>query len=236
MTIGVLFQAYPYLFTNIVSFLIFVVGGRLILPKRHWGVMMICGALNAPCFPFLIFLENEYWNPVRVGGWILGVEDILCSFMVAAMPWFVIAMSFGRRIKLPDKLKIFWPRYRIIAGISVIIFLLCYLAGLKGMTSLLTACGSVAALLLLWKKERWLFALGGIVGFTVIYLVLVRIYFFIWPEFVLQWNMQSFWGGLILGIPLGEIAWAPIFGAYWPLFMMHILDLQNEPLPSQTGP
>ena len=235
MTIGALFQAYPYLFTNIASFMIFVIGGRWILQKNHWRLMMICGALNAPCFPFLIFLENEYWNPVRVGGWILGVEDILCSFMVAVISWFVIAMSFGRRIKLPDKLTILWPRYRIIAGISVIIFLLCYLAGLKGMTSLLTACGSVAALLLLWKKERWPFALVGIAGFSVIYLVLVSIYFFIWPEFVLQRNTQAFWGGLILGIPLGEIAWASIFGAYWPLFMMHILDLQNEPFLSQTG-
>jgi len=46
--------------------------------------------------------------------------------------------------------------------------------------------------------------------------------------------MLTFSGGLmILGIPLGEIAWASIFGAYWPLFMMHILDLQNDPFPSQ---
>ena len=242
MSLIELFQSYPYLFTNLVSFLIFVVGGRWILQKHHWRLMVICGALNAPAFPFLIFLENEYWRPVRLGGWILGVEDILCSFMVAAMVWFVIGLLFGRRIALSDRLRIVWPRYRIIAGVSVLIFLLCYMVGLTGMTSLVLSCMIVTGLLLCRNRELWPIALVGLVGFTAVYLAIVRIYFFIWPDFVLQWNARGFWGHLIGGVPLGEIAWALIFGAYWPLFMMHDLDLRGsdlsgrpKPQPAQAG-
>lgn len=220
-----LLQTYPYLFTNIVSFLIFVVGGRWILRRDHWRAMMIGGALNAPCFPLLIFLENNYWHPLRLGGWILGIEDMLCSFMVAAISWFVIALTFGNRMTMPDNLKILWPRYRIIAGISVLLFLLFNLTGFIGMTSLVFTCTIVTAMLLFMKRELWPVALGGIIGFAVIYLVLVRIYFFVWPDFVLQWNMQTFWGRLIWGMPLGEIVWACVFGAYWPVFMINVWNI-----------
>jgi hypothetical protein len=226
MSFPELVQSYPYLFTNIASFLIFVVGGRFILQRRHWGVMLLCGALNAPCFPLLIFFENEYWNPVRLGGWILGVEDILCSFMVAVMSWFVFALLFSRRITIPERPKILWPRYRIIAGVSVLIFLFCYWVGLKSMTSLVLTCAIVACLVIMIKRELWPLALGGGIGFGVIYLVMVRIYFFIWPDFVLQWNAQAFWGCPVGGIPMGEIVWALAFGVYWPLFMMYVLDIR----------
>lgn len=234
MTFGELTQAYPYLFSNIASFLIFVVGGRFILQKRHWDAMLLCGALNAPAFPFLVLLEDEYWMPVRLGGGILGVEDILCSFMVAAMAWFAVALLFGRRITIPERPKILWPRYRIIAGVSVLIFLLSYLVGLTGMTALVLTCALVAGLLILRERGLWPVALGGVVGFAVIYLVIVRIYFFIWPDFVLQWNMQAFWGRSVGGIPRGEIVWASVFGAYWPLFMMHVLDIRYERSSTQT--
>jgi hypothetical protein len=218
-------EDYPYFFANILSSLILLTAGRIFLSRQQWQLMILSGLLSVPCFPFLIFFEKEYWNPVRLGGWMLGIEDLFCSFWVAALAWFTVAMPLRNHIILNDQLRISWYRYRIICGISVILFLLLYLLEFGGMGSLLLTCGIVAILLLIRNRKLWPLFITGIFLYPVLYLVLLKYFYWIWPHFVKQWNPLSFWGGTsFLEIPRGEITWAVIFGAYWPLLMTYVLD------------
>jgi hypothetical protein len=228
-------KAYPYFFANLLSILMLLTVGRIFLSRQHWRVMLLSGLFNAPCFPFLIFLEKEYWSPARFGGWMLGIEDVFCSFWVAALVWLMVALSWRNQIILNDQVRISWYRYRIICGISVILFLLWYVLGFGGMGSLLLACGAIAILLLIQNRKPWPLFIPGIFLYPVLYLMMLKIFFWIWPDFVKQWNPVSFWGAsTFLGIPHGEIAWAFIFGAYWPLFIAYVLDFRFS-LSKVTG-
>jgi len=220
-------KAYPYLFANVLSILILLTAGRIFLSRQQWRVMILSGLLNAPCFPFLIFLEREYWSPIRLGGWMLGIEDVFCSFWVAVLGWFVVALLLHNQIVLNKQLRISWYRYRVVGGISAILFLLWYALKFSGMGSLILACGIVAALLLIRNKQAWPLFITGIFLYPVLYVVLLKFFFWIWPDFVKQWNPLSFWGTTtFLGVPRGEIVWAFVFGAYWPLLMTYVFDVR----------
>jgi len=220
-------KAYPYFFANLLWIFILLTAGTIFLSRQQWQVMVLSGLLNTPCFTFLIFLEKEYWMPVRFGGWMLGIEDVFCSFCVAALVWFAVVLPLRNQIIVNDQLQISWYRYRIICGISVILFLLCYLLKFGGVGSLLLACGIVATILLIRNRKLWSLFITGIFVYPLLYLVLLKFFFWIWPDFVKQWNPLSFWGATtFLGIPRGEITWAFIFGAYWPLLMAYVFDFR----------
>jgi hypothetical protein len=222
-------KAYPYLCTNTISIAFLLVVGWLVLTRAQWKTMVLCGLANVPCFVFLVLLENEYWSPVRLGGLALGIEDILCSFAVAAMGWFVIGLFFADRILLLVRRKILLLRYAILANLSGITFLLLScLMNLSGMTALILTCLVMAAVMFLLRKSLWPVVLVSLVGFPILYLGIVKVYFLIWPEFVQQWNSTTLWGKTVLGIPLGEITWSVVFSIYWPLFVMFVTDGQCE--------
>jgi hypothetical protein len=191
--------------------------------------MVWSGLLNIPCFPFLVFLEKEYWTQVRFGGWILGVEDVICSFWVAAAVWLVVALPLGNQMLINGRIRIFWFRYFIMSSLSAFLFLSFYFMGFGGMGSLILACLIVTAFLLLRIRKPWLIFFTGIILHPVFYSLEVKLFFWFWPDFITQWNMRTIWGSPILGIPLGETTWAVIFGAYWPLFMAYVFDLRLRP-------
>lgn len=222
-------KAYPYLCTNTISTAFLLIVGWFVLTRAQWKTMVLCGLANVPCFVFLVLLENEYWSPVRLGGLALGIEDILCSFAVAAMGWFVIGLFFADRIPLLVRGKILLLRYAILATLSGITFLLLSsLMNLSGMTALILTCLVVAAVMFLARRSLWPVVLVSLLGFPIFYLCIVKVYFLIWPEFVHQWNSTTLWGKPVFGIPLGEITWSVVFGVYWPLFVMFITDGPRE--------
>jgi hypothetical protein len=220
-----LFFAYPYLWASLLDFVLFIVLGKLFLPKRQWRIMMATGLAGTAPFAFLILLENEYWAPRRLGGLALGIEDLICSFFVAAMTWFCVAVYFRDRITFARPIRRFWLRYWILAAISVSLFLVIFFVfKITGMSSLILATGLLALYLLIRKVTLWPLALAGFLFFPLIYLSLTRFDFWLWPDFIDQWSVSPPWGRRILGLPLGEITWSIVFGAYWPLFTAYIFD------------
>ena len=217
-------KAYPYLFANLLSFSALLCAARLLLTPAQWRTMLLSGLANVPAFGLLIYLEEEYWRPARVGGWILGLEDALCSFVVAAMAWFIVALFFRDRILFEMKGTKVFRRYLLVAGLSMAAFLMAFFIGLSGMTALIVACAGVALFLLATQRPLWPLALLGLFAFPAFWLSLVKVDFWLWPNFVSQWSPQPPWGLRFLGIPLGEIVWSSVFGAYWPLFTTYIFN------------
>jgi hypothetical protein len=222
-------KAYPYLCTNTITIAFLLIAGWFVLTRAQWKTMVLCGLANAPSFPFLLLLEHQYWSPVRLGGWTLGIEDILCSFAVAAMAWFVIGWFFADRIPLLVRWKTLLIRYAMLAtGSGIAFLLLTFLTDLSGMTALILTCLVLAAGLFLWRRSLWPVVLVSLLGFPLFYLCIVKVYFLIWPEFVHQWNSAAPWGRTVLGIPFGEIAWSVVFSLYWPLFVLVIAGRPRE--------
>jgi hypothetical protein len=220
-----LFFSYPYLWASSLDFVLFIVLGKIFLPKRQFRIMRATGLAGTAPFAFLILLEYEYWSPRRVGGWILGIEDLICSFIVAAMTWFCVGIYFKDRVTFAKPIRKFWMRYWILAVISVSLFVVIFFVfKIMGMSALILATGLLAVYLLLRKLSHWPLALAGILIFPLVYLTMTRFEFWLWPDFVEQWSKTLPWGRRIVGLPLGEITWSIVFGAYWPLFTAYIFD------------
>ena len=63
------------------------------------------------------------------------------------------------------------------------------------------------------------------------------------PAFVHEWNLAGAWGRRLLGAPLGEIAWAAVFGAFWPTLLAQVLlvplhagALEGDSMGEVAGP
>jgi hypothetical protein len=223
-------SAYPYLCASLLDFAVIMALGKKLLSKRQWWIMKATGLAGTAPFAFLILLENEYWTPRRLGGWALGVEDLICSFFVAAMAWFSVAIYFRDRITFATPIRKFWLRYWGLAIVSVSCFLVIYFVlGLTGMSALILATGLLAVYLLVRKFSLWPLALTGLLVFPVIYLSMTRLDFWLWPNFLEQWSKALPWGRRVMGLPLGEITWSIVFGVYWPLFTAYIFDAQLAP-------
>jgi hypothetical protein len=67
---------------------------------------------------------------------------------------------------------------------------------------------------------------AGLAGFMVFYPLVVKLQFAVWPNYLSYWNPGGTWGTLVLGVPRGEIAWAAIMGAAWPVAIASALNVR----------
>ena len=220
-------KGHPYLFTNVCSLIICLLTACLL--GRPGRLIILGGLLSTPSFYLIALFENEYWNPVRIWGWVVGIEDVLCSFDVGAMALIPCACMFGRRLLWNEGRRTVLLRYFFLGALNSVLFLVLVFMGLGGMTSLVLTYLLMMAILQIVRWRLWPLSVAGLLGFTFIYYVIVRVYFWYWPDFINQWNFGSIWGRPVAGLPLGEIAWAGAFGFFWPLFVGYVLEARLIP-------
>lgn len=61
--------------------------------------------------------------------------------------------------------------------------------------------------------------------YTLYYMVMIEIFFFLFPGFAGDWNGGFLWSFNILQIPLEEIVWGFTFTWSWILTMMYCLEI-----------
>jgi predicted secreted hydrolase len=235
------FGAHPFLFTNIFS-LGFCLGVASSI--RPAGRMVLMGGLmNLPCFYLITLLEGNYWTPVRLGNWAVGIEDALCSFDVGALVLIPAVVLFRNSIIWENWNSRALGRFLFGGGAASALFLLLIPFGLSPMSALVGTCSLMALGLFIIRLRLWPLGMSGLFGFTVLYTLIVKAYFLLWPDFIKQWNPEGPWGVVLLGLPAGEIAWAVAFGAFWPLFVGFVFNIQLAPvaqglkgaLPNEPG-
>ena len=72
------FSAYPYLLSSMALFC--VAGGLLALSPRCRNRALLSGLMSMPTSLMSFVFVPEYWQPTRLFGSELGVEDLLFSF------------------------------------------------------------------------------------------------------------------------------------------------------------
>lgn len=222
------FFSHPYFFANLTTLItVHFFSFFLLSPVQH-KLLILGGLMNAVCFPFLVLLENEYWMPNRIGDWKLGIEDALCSYDVAALLLLVIFCGTKISSDIQLRWKIFFRRYLISGFLISVVFLSGLLLGLRGMTSLIVTQACILPFLFCLRPGVWSIVIKGILLYPLVYWILVRIYFWVWPEFILEWNLAGPWGEIIFGIPVGEFFWALGFASWWPFFFAFLFDLDLE--------
>jgi hypothetical protein len=218
-----IFFRYPYLFACILNLVLCL---AVCLPMgAHGRFALLVGLVNTSGFFLVVCLEGAYWSPVRLGNWRLGIEDMLCSFDVGVGAWLAAAIPFQGRIGLAHPRDLIWWRFILIAAVTFPGFMAMVYAGLNPMTSLVLTCLISSAVVLLFRRDVLVLGLVGAPVYAVVYYIIAMVNFLIWPDFLNQWRADSFWGVLILGLPLGEITGAFFFGLFWPMFVVYVFDI-----------
>jgi len=214
-----LISTHPYLVSTILALLAILMVAKILLLKSQQRIVFASSLVAiVPCL-FSVYFENEYWSPTRLGGFQLGIEDALFSFDTAAISIIMTTLILNSRLTFDFQMRLFIKRSLIPFSLAIIIFLSGCRAGLNAMTSLLLTHAALIAVLLGFRPDMFLMAIVGLFGFVPVYFIVIKVYFWMWPGFVYEWNQNHLWGRLACGVPLGEIVWALGFGAMWPLFV-----------------
>ncbi|MBI4873509.1 MAG: hypothetical protein HY822_02625 [Acidobacteria bacterium] len=184
------------------------------------------GVACLPCGLLAAMHNGEYWSPVRLGGFPIGIEDFIFTFTAGAAAWLAAAGPHRRRIVAGsglDRRVLLWGAVSAACGWAL------WRVGFDCMTSTLAAAGGLLLLLVARRIRLWPLALTGVAVFVPFYVAVVRIQFAFWPDYVLAWNQAGPWAARIWGIPAGEIAWAVSFAALWPMVVASALNVEVKP-------
>ena len=198
--------------------------GSLIVFREHRQLMLRSALFSVPTALYAIAFVPEYWRPETVAGSVTSPEDVLFSFANGGIVWLLAFGLSGQRVTARRVPHQWLFRYLGCTTLFVATSLPLWLAGLKVMSA-----GLIGSLVVLgfvgWRcRALWRAAIGGGLGFMVLYAALLGGVLAVWPHLLLQWNIPNLWGLYLLNIPLEEIVWALAYGAVWPLLMAYVFD------------
>lgn len=219
-----LIETYPYLVANLFYIVFFALVLLCVSGQRR--MMLLSGLLAAPFACCSVLFIPEYWNPVRILDFFFktGPEDIIFSFINGGIAWLLAAWAVRKKLTINIRAGILLRRYAAYSASFMAVGFLLRQGGAGIMTATILSILLCSLLLLCLRPDLWVLPFAGLIGFTALYLVCVDILLGVFPEFLLQWNMENLWGVSLLGIPVEEILWASSFGFCWPLFIAHISD------------
>ncbi len=218
------FTHYPYLCLALIVFAC-AVAGFVTCPRQRCP-MLISALISAPYALASVVFVPEYWNPIRIACFLTGPEDIIFSLSNGGLVWLLGVWPLRKRIALRMNLaRMFWRTF-VFTMLCGMITMSLWLCGLRIMTATLTSIVIMLLPLLVWLcRDLWLVAVSGAIGFSVFYAAMLIMVNLLFPHFCSQWNIENLSGYLAFGFPIEELIWAFAFGAFWPLFMVYILDV-----------
>ena len=221
-----LLQAYPYLVTNLGNLALLIV---LLVPcpplLRRIVVMGALVTLPA-AFQELIDVPT-YWNPARVfvlAG--IGPEDLLCAFVGGGFCCLLAMWPFRTSLVLEWRRRELPRRFLLVAAMGCAARLLLQVLGAGASTELSASVAFLALAMLCLRPRQWRLAATGMILFTPVYFLLVKLAFTAAPNYLAQWNQANLLGPMVWGVPLDEIVWSACSGAAVPMSVAYILGVR----------
>jgi hypothetical protein len=226
-------KANPYLFGNL-----FVLAVASLLSQwasnRDYRRAAIFGGLAClPC-AFAESTSGAYWHPSLLGGKTIGIESLIFTYTSGFTVW--LSAAFWSRTSCTVGIHSFLTGFLRLAPWSLTLtaaYVGLWLAGVNCVTATLVASGGMLLFLLFRRGSLWRLALAGLVSFTPVYMLEMKLQFAAWPNYISYWNAGGLWGTLVFGVPRGEIAWAAMFGAAYPVVIASALDIRFDRRASQ---
>jgi hypothetical protein len=226
------FSAYPYLLLSL-ALVTLAVGLVALLPRSRTRAVY-SGLMSMPSSLLSFVFVPEYWQPTRLMDFELGAEDLLFSFATGVIVWVIAEEGCAGRFVF-DRLRARGVlRHLTCAGIFMAVFLPAWWLGAGPMDATLFGAATVGVRLLWPCRRLGRLALTAGVGFSLLYLLVLKAVLVTYPEsFLGSWKLGALWGWQLVGIPAEEMAWAAAFGALWPLTVAYAFGAQREGLAAQ---
>ncbi len=223
-------HTYPYLATCLGGLMI--TGAALMAFPAQRIPALVSGLLGMPFGLAGIWLVPAYWKPHLV--WSVhrvGCEDLVFSFIAATLVWLLATWRWRERVR---------PRFRrgrVAAGYAgmILLGLPCFGTAwwllADPMAAVLVTLANGVVFFLILRPGHWRLAAAGSAGFGLVHVLLIKIWFWLFPAFASSWPATGPWSGQVWGVPWGELAWAGAYGACWPLWMAFLMqtDILKEP-------
>ena len=220
---------YPYMVMTLLFSMLFA-AAFIISPVKQRRPMLISALLATPCCFASIFFVPGYWDPVRIVTFIVGPEDLLFSFTTGGLAWFLATWPMRNYMECELRSRLIIRRYLICVFLGSTVNAVFLVFGFGVMISAIFGVLLVGTALLLWQKDLWPLQPIGLISFAVLYFIVIKWVFTVFPEFSLQWSAENLWGLTVWGIPLEEIAWAAACGAFWPFIAAYLFNVRLIPL------
>jgi hypothetical protein len=228
-------QIHPYLFANLPLLAADILIARR-TPYRDYGraaifsglVCMLCAPVEAT--------TGDYWHPLLLGGWRVGIESLIFTFTSGATVWLVSAAPMRKTGTIGVR-TLRDSFLRIVLGALPVSFLYVILwrLGVNSLTATLIAPTGLVLFLLYRRSHLWRLSLYGLLFFPLLSLAVINVQFAFWPNYLAYWNPNGTWSTLVFGIPRGELAFAFMFGAYCPVIIASALDMRIQAFRNSTG-
>jgi hypothetical protein len=195
--------------------------------RNQRKIAFFSGFLHAPSGIFA-FTFVEYWTPERLGGRAVGIEDILFNYASGISVWLLVApWPFAQKLRVDWNFKVIMRRVALFATSVPLVYFFLWRLGMNPMTALMSTFALCGCFVLLRRPHIWLLAVPAAISYPVLHGFATAFAFEFWPDLPTTWNSDNLWGMPILfGAPLGELAWAAVYGSSWPLIVAFLLDAQ----------
>lgn len=210
-------NTYPYLFAVLLGLPALLAG--YVFAHHHRRMMALCGLFTVLFFPLAAIHQVDYWNPQRLGGWILGIEDVICCFSLGSLVWLAAVFPLRSNLSLDLQGPRFLKRTGGIIGVNIPIFLLLRLTDTGAVTRSIIVQFLVAFEVLLLRRALWPLALWAAIIYTPYYCLVLFSASWIFSDFFTIWNGYSLWGPRIFQMPIDEIVWVISYAVSFPLIV-----------------
>jgi hypothetical protein len=213
----------PYLASNVMGFMVVIAAYLFASQKRF----MLAGGLGLVPFSICAVLhEQVYWSTRRLGGFSWGVEDLLFTFSAGSLVAGIGALVF--RLQMPEQVnwRLSAKKFFFIGLSGAALALLFTMMGMDIM--LATIVTQISLIMILTARSRYAvgcsLATAGI--YAIYYIVMLYVFFLLFPQFEYDWKGVHLWPVKIIGIPLEEIVWVFTFTWSWILILLYGLNFK----------
>ena len=222
-------QIHPYLFANLPLLAVSILIACRTSYRDYGWAALFSGLVCMLCAP-VEATTGDYWQPLLLGGWRVGIESLIFTFTSGATVWLVAAAPVRKSCTIGA--QTLWDSLlRIVLGALPVslLYVILWRFGVNSLTATLIAPTGLVLFLLYRRLHLWRLSLYGLLFFPLLSVAVINVQFAFWPNYLAYWNPNGAWSALIFGIPRGEFAFAVMFGAYCPVIIASALDMRFQP-------
>lgn len=207
---------YPYLVSTL-AVLAATAGVLAMVHPRRRLAAVVSGVLTMPFAFTSVLVVPEYWSPRRIGTFLgAGVEDLVFSLEVGVLCWLIATAPLRGDAAFRVDLRRLLGRFAAFSSCGTGIVLSLWWAGVNAFTAVVLSFVAGGAVLAALRPRSWPIMLWGAAANAAWYFVATKVVLLASPGFLGQWTATNSWCVPVLGVPVGEIAWAAGFGMVWP--------------------
>lgn len=176
---------------------------------------------------FDYYARPDYWHPTTFFSLPVGIEDILFGFAFGGVASVLYPAKTNKHNE-PIKLTVAIRNMAALSPVLIVSVGLFVLFDVNIMISLpiglLTGCLLIIAL----RPDLAKRLLYSGIYFGFLYLFILLLWFWLFPQAQQWWNLKIYGNITIINVPLGEVLFGFIFGAFWGVFYEFIFSYKLE--------